>query len=260
MPETRAGTLSFKGVEILLAEAEEMQAALGTLHARFGALHGVFHTAGELDDDLIALKTLESVEQVFAPKIQGTRILHELTAESRLDFMLLFSSTSTVTAPAGQVDYVAANAFLDAFAEGQRRNEFMEAMIKAMSADERAAAVLFYASRPVPPRPAADAARAARGAELYARNCFRCHGADGQGTMAAPPVWGAHSYSLGSDMARVSVAAAFIKSNMPRTRGWALSDQDAYDVAAYINSQPRPDVAGRASDWPKGEKPADAPH
>jgi acyl transferase domain-containing protein len=117
--------LEASGAEVLVLTAdvtnrEEMQAALGTLHARFGALHGVFHTAGELDDDLIALKTLESVEQVFAPKIQGTRILHELTAESRLDFMLLFSSTSTVTAPAGQVDYVAANAFLDAFAEGQR--------------------------------------------------------------------------------------------------------------------------------------------
>ena len=75
------------------------------------------------------------------------------------------------------------------FAEGQRRNEFMEAMIKAMSADERAAAVLFYASRPVPPRPAADAARAARGAELYARNCFRCHGADGHGNAHCQEAW-----------------------------------------------------------------------
>ena len=93
----------------------------------------------------------------------------------------------------------------------------------------------------------------------FASRCAFCHGADGQGTMAAPPVWGANSYSIGSEMARVPVAASFIKSNMPRTRGWALSDQDAYDVAAYINSQPRPDFAGRGSDWPKGDKPADAP-
>lgn len=98
------------------------------------------------------------------------------------------------------------------------------------------------------------------GAKVFTARCAFCHGADGQGTMAAPPVWGAQSYSIGSDMARVSVAASFIKSNMPRTRGWALSDQEAYDVAAYINSQPRPDVAGRGSDWPKGEKPADAPY
>lgn len=97
------------------------------------------------------------------------------------------------------------------------------------------------------------------GAKVFSSRCAFCHSADGQGTMAAPPVWGDHSYSIGSDMARISVAASFIKSNMPRTRGWALSDQDAYDVAAYINSQPRPDVAGRGNDWPKGEKPADAP-
>ncbi len=121
--------LEASGAEVLVLTADvtnrdEMQAALQSLQARFGALHGVFHTAGELDDDLIALKTLESVEQVFAPKIQGTRILHELTAGSGLDFTLLFSSTSTVTAPAGQVDYVAANAFLDAFAEGQRAAGF----------------------------------------------------------------------------------------------------------------------------------------
>lgn len=99
----------------------------------------------------------------------------------------------------------------------------------------------------------------ANGAKVFTARCAFCHGADGQGTMAAPPVWGAQSYTIGSDMARVSVAASFIKQNMPRTRGWALSDQEAYDVAAYINSQPRPDVAGRGSDWPKGDKPSDAP-
>jgi thiosulfate dehydrogenase len=45
-------------------------------------------------------------------------------------------------------------------------------------------------------------------------------------------------------MARIPVAASFIKSNMPRTRGWTLSDQEAYDVAAYMNSQPRADFSG----------------
>jgi thiosulfate dehydrogenase len=61
-------------------------------------------------------------------------------------------------------------------------------------------------------------------------------------------------------MARVTVAAAFIKSNMPRARGWSLSDDDAYDVAAYVNAQPRPDFPDKANDWPKGGKPADAPY
>ncbi len=98
------------------------------------------------------------------------------------------------------------------------------------------------------------------GIKVFAARCAFCHGADGQGTMAAPPLWGPRSYNIAAEMARIPVAASFIKSNMPRTRGWALSDHDAYDVAAYINSQPRPDFPDKANDWPKGEKPADAPY
>lgn len=100
----------------------------------------------------------------------------------------------------------------------------------------------------------------ANGKKIFANNCAYCHGSDGLGTMAAPPVWGPQSYSIAAGMARVSVAAAFIKSNMPRTRGWTLSDDDAYDVASFINAQPRPDFPDKVNDWPKGGKPADAPY
>jgi thiosulfate dehydrogenase len=78
--------------------------------------------------------------------------------------------------------------------------------------------------------------------------------------MAAPSVWGPASYNVGAGMARVSVAAAFIKANMPRGWGWSLTDDEAFDVAAYINSQPRPDFPGKAHDWPNGGKPADVPY
>jgi Cytochrome c len=101
---------------------------------------------------------------------------------------------------------------------------------------------------------------AGNGMKVFMARCAFCHGADGQGAMAAPPLWGPHSYNIAAEMARIPVAASFIKSNMPRTRGWALSDNDAYDVAAYINSQPRPDFVDKANDWPKGAKPADAPY
>jgi thiosulfate dehydrogenase len=96
-----------------------------------------------------------------------------------------------------------------------------------------------------------------KGSQVFTARCAFCHGADGAGTMAAPPLWGAESYTMGAEMARIPVAASFIKSNMPRTRGWALSDQDAYDVAAYINLQARPDFAGKKEDWPLGGKPTD---
>jgi len=98
------------------------------------------------------------------------------------------------------------------------------------------------------------------GKKVFAGKCAFCHGSDGLGTMAAPPVWGPQSYNIAAGMARVSVAAAFIKANMPRSWGWSLSDDDAYDVAAYINAQPRPDFPGKANDWPKGGKPSDAPY
>ncbi len=98
------------------------------------------------------------------------------------------------------------------------------------------------------------------GKKVFAGKCAFCHGVDGLGTMAAPPVWGPQSYTIGADMSRVTVAAAFIKSNMPRSWGWSLSDDDAYDVATYINSQPRPDFPGKGNDWPKGGKPDDAPY
>ena len=98
------------------------------------------------------------------------------------------------------------------------------------------------------------------GKKVFEKKCVFCHGSDGQGTMAAPPVWGPRSYNIGSAMARVSVAASFIKANMPRGWGWTVTDDEAVDVAAYINTQPRPDFLDKIHDWPKGGKPADAPY
>lgn len=99
-----------------------------------------------------------------------------------------------------------------------------------------------------------------KGKKVYERKCVFCHGSEGQGTVAAPPVWGPRSYNIGADMARISLAASFIKANMPRGWGWTVTDDEAFDVAAYINTQPRPDYPGKINDWPKGGKPADAPY
>jgi thiosulfate dehydrogenase len=58
-------------------------------------------------------------------------------------------------------------------------------------------------------------------------------------------------------MVRVSIAASFIKRTMPLGQGGTLSDEEAYDVATFINSQPRPEFPGRGQDWPNGGKPDD---
>lgn len=95
-----------------------------------------------------------------------------------------------------------------------------------------------------------------RGAAVFAQSCARCHGANGDGG-AAPPVWGDGSYNIGAGMSRVRTAAAFIKVAMPYDQPGTLTDQQAFDVAAYVNSRPRPDFADKAEDWPHGDPPPD---
>lgn len=101
-----------------------------------------------------------------------------------------------------------------------------------------------------------------RGAEVYATTCVACHGAEGEGGMypRAPALWGPHSYSIGASMARVERAAAFIRHNMPLTAPGSLTDQAAWDVAAYINGHARPDMPGKEADWPYGGAPDGMPY
>ena len=98
-----------------------------------------------------------------------------------------------------------------------------------------------------------------RGAQLFASTCVACHGDHGQGTVVAPALWGAQSYNIGAGMARVRTAASFIRHNMPYGNA-TLTDQQAFDVAAYIDSRPRPDFPGKEKDWPRGNAPPDLPY
>lgn len=96
-----------------------------------------------------------------------------------------------------------------------------------------------------------------RGQAVFTMNCVACHGPDGQGTLAGPPLWGPQSYNIGAGMARVNSAARFIHKLMPRDRPGTLTPQQAFDVATYINTRPRPDFARKADDWPEGGAPPD---
>ena len=94
--------------------------------------------------------------------------------------------------------------------------------------------------------PSAQGADPHRGAQVFARICAACHGVDGAGQKSAngkyvfPPLWGPMSYNRGAGMAEIKKAAGFIKANMPFGNGYSLTDQQAWDVAAYIDSQDRP--------------------
>lgn len=85
-----------------------------------------------------------------------------------------------------------------------------------------------------------------RGQEVYARSCALCHGANGAGQKAQgdrwafPPLWGPESFNWGAGMHQLGNAAGFIKANMPLSQGGMLTDQEAWDVAYFMNAHERP--------------------
>jgi thiosulfate dehydrogenase len=119
------------------------------------------------------------------------------------------------------------------------------------------------------------AADPVRGEPIYAAKCLTCHGTNGEGIRrslpatdlgyAVPPLWGNDSFNDGAGMVRLMTAANFIHFNMPHGTDYLnpqLSVEEAWDVAAYIVSQPRPHKPGLDKDFPGHllDKPVDTPY
>ncbi|MES2763447.1 MAG: c-type cytochrome [Bacteroidota bacterium] len=113
------------------------------------------------------------------------------------------------------------------------------------------------------------AASSENGQQVYSEKCQSCHQVNGAGQLNGdqteyiyPPLWGDHSYNDGAGLYRLSNFAKFVKYNMPQGvshNNTQLTDEEAWDVAAFVNSQSRPkkDIS---KDWPKiNEKPFDHP-
>lgn len=101
------------------------------------------------------------------------------------------------------------------------------------------------ASRPIGPRAVmaltvdTNQSDVDRGAALYLTRCADCHGSDGQGDKETPPVWGNRSYNDGAGLATSAHLGAWLKVAMPPDDS-DLTDQQAIDIAAFVNSHPRP--------------------
>src|SRR6516162_7624361 len=122
--------------------------------------------------------------------------------------------------------------------------------------------------------PSSTAQPIPRGRPIYVRVCTACHGVDGLGVRRSlptddlgymmPPLWGPDSFNDGAGMMRLITAANFVHFNMPHGTDYLnpqLSVEDAWDVAAYLVSQPRPHMEGLDRDYPDLlQKPIDAPY
>ncbi len=113
------------------------------------------------------------------------------------------------------------------------------------------------------------AADVEKGKTIYVQKCESCHNKNGEGKMNAdnisyqyPPLWGNSSYNIGAGLYRLSRFASYVKSNMPFGATYEnpqLTDEEAWDVAAFVNSQQRP-TKDLSKDWPKiSGKPVDHP-
>lgn len=108
------------------------------------------------------------------------------------------------------------------------------------------------------------------GHTVYMGKCQSCHGPNGDGyenqagLVIVPPLWGERSYNEGAGMTRVLTAAPFIQANMPLGAPYnrpALSAEESFDVAAFMNSHERPIKTEKNTDYPNLlDKPIDAPY
>jgi NADPH:quinone reductase-like Zn-dependent oxidoreductase len=114
--EMEAGGAKITVARVDVTRRADLEALLATLPP----LRGVVHAAGVVDDDVIQELDRGRLVKVLAPKTEGAWNLHVLTRHMALDFFVLCSSTASLLGAAGQVNYAAANAFLDALAQSRR--------------------------------------------------------------------------------------------------------------------------------------------
>ena len=122
------------------------------------------------------------------------------------------------------------------YASGQRRNHFMEGMIKAMTSDEKVGMVLFYAEQKVLHMQVSDAALVAKGKGLYSKACVDCHGEHGHGNESIARLAGQQPVYLHTAMKRYRAGiGARLNPDMAKNIQ-ALNDPDVEALVAYVMS------------------------
>lgn len=124
------------------------------------------------------------------------------------------------------------------FADGRRRYEFMEGMIRAMNSDEKIGMVLFYSAQDVVHKPTADKALAAKGQDIFSKNCFRCHGDMGRGNDQIARIAGQQTEYLRSTLKRYRDGPNTRANSIMTPNTKLLSDNDIEALVAFVSSMP----------------------
>lgn len=101
-----------------------------------------------------------------------------------------------------------------------------------------------------------------RGEALFLEKCINCHGEDGQGVQVGDkkpgPLWGPNSWNDGAGAARIYTLAGIIRYMMPYLAPGSLTDEEAQQIAAFINAKPRPAYPFKSEDYLTEPRPVDA--
>jgi NAD(P)-dependent dehydrogenase (short-subunit alcohol dehydrogenase family) len=163
--------LELLGSEVVIRTAdvcnlEDMRAAVAEGTERLGPIRAVIHAAGVVDDAPLADRSTARIEQVLAPKLHGTQVLDRLFPDGTVDWIALFASTSTQIGAAGQVDYVAANEYMNAWSQSRAggRTKVVAVNWGVWQGAGMAARAIARRS-PAPPRPLPGPVLTARGTD-----------------------------------------------------------------------------------------------
>lgn len=122
----KAGGSSVQYIRGDFSDSRDAERIIKTIKRKFGEINGVIHSAGVTHDALLIQKSEDEIQEVIAPKINGTVLLDSLLQTEPLDFFVMFSSSTSMYGNIGQTDYALANRFIDLFAEwreGMRRKK-----------------------------------------------------------------------------------------------------------------------------------------
>jgi acyl transferase domain-containing protein/acyl carrier protein len=120
LAELRGGGAEVRVLACDMSVPDDVRRLLSEIRAGMPPLRGILHAAGLIDDGVLSQQTIERFVQVWGPKARGAWTLHSETLGAPLDFFVCFSSVASLTGSAGQSNYAAANAFLDALAQTRR--------------------------------------------------------------------------------------------------------------------------------------------